>query len=1187
MHAERAYMTGVQALVRIPLVQRELDERAGLETAAFISGYRGSPVGTYDQMLWKAKKTLEAKEVHFEPGLNEDLAATAVWGSQLVGMPKYGEATKDGVIGIWYGKGPGVDRSGDALKHANLVGTSKYGGVLCIFGDDHTCKSSTLPHQSEHAIAANSIPILHPTGVEETLDFGLMAIAQSRYTGCWVGMKVTTVSMDSSESVNCSMSKITYSDPPGGDLDVHARVDELKLVKAEDRLNYVKLPAVKEWWYHNALKMKQDMVRMGGPKGKLGVLTAGKSFTDVKKALERMGMTDDETIAAAGISVFKLGMTYPLEPRRVTAWAAQCETVLVVEEKREFIESQLKEVMFNADVKPKIIGKNDLEGKKLLTANLQLEPYEIEDAFRRVLGWEPRAENQVQPLAAAVRTPYFCAGCPHNTSTLVPEGSKAMAGIGCHTMAMFMDGRNTLSYAQMGAEGTQWIGMHRFMDQTGNPALKQTHMFQNMGDGTYSHSGLLAIRAAVNANRTSPMNLTYKILFNDAAAMTGGQAYEGGMSPGEMSRQLKAEGVWPIYIVTDNPRDFKAASGVVVEHRDHLDAVQRILRETPGVSGLIYEQTCAAEKRRRRKRQAFPDPPQRIFISPRVCEGCGDCGVQSNCVALTPIETTFGRKRRIDQSACNKDYSCLKAFCPAMVEVKNGKIKKKSLAKKQGESMFPHATLPEPAVRERAGILCTGIGGTGVVTIGALVGMAGHLEGKGVQVLDEVGLAQKGGAVVTHIQVASTPGVLSACRVDKGEADTVLAFDLVTAAAPDNFDRMRPNGTFAICNTSERMVGHFARRPDLQLGQQALLDRITAASSGTVVANFDDLALKLCGDALASNMMALGAACQAGALPVKPSTLEKAIRINGVTVEANLTAFMWGRQCAHDLDAVENIANPQEVAPEPETLEEIVASRVAELSDWAGGDTRVAAKFEAAVRRAQAAEQAILPEGLRGHGEGGDQPLAEAVAKYYYKLLAYKDEFEVGRLHTQNTRDALGDAFVSADGRPLQLRYSLGHEAFNYVPGAVIRALGGSKHGTRGKVMMPGWLVDPTFASLAALRGFRFSPLNVFNLTHDRKFDFELIKEYEDFLEEMTTGALTPESYRYAVRIASLPEKIRGYGFVRERHHNDLATERAELEERFRNGLGESVAAVKPSLADQVPGAARHEEQSARKATAA
>merc|ERR1719171_2653505 len=901
-------------------------------------------------------------------------------------------------------------------------------------------------------------------------------------------------------------------------------------------------------------------------------------------ALERMGLVGDAAIADAGISVFKLGMTYPLEPRRVTAWAEKCQMVLVVEEKRAFIENQLKEVMCNSEIKPKIVGKWDLDGSKLLKATMQLEPYEIEDAIRTKLGWEPRVENKIQPLAAAVRTPYFCAGCPHNTSTLVPEGSKAMAGIGCHTMAMFMDGRNTLSYAQMGAEGTQWVGMHRFMDQTSS-GMKQTHMFQNMGDGTYSHSGLLAIRAAVNANRTHPLNLTYKILFNDAAAMTGGQNYEGGTTPGIISKQLKAEGVWPVYIVTDNPRDFDAAEGVIVEHRDHLDAVQRVLRDTPGITAIIYEQTCAAEKRRRRKRQSFPDPPQRIFISPRVCEGCGDCGVQSNCVALSPVETTLGRKRKIDQSACNKDYSCLKAFCPAMVEVKNGKIKKKSMAKKEGASSFPTAPadLPAPAVKDRAGIICFGIGGTGVVTIGALVGMAAHLEGKGVQVLDEVGLAQKGGAVVTHVQVAPTPGALSACRVDKGEADTVLAFDLVTAAAPDNFDRMRTNGTFAVCNTLERMVGHFARRPDLQLGQQALLDRIVTAASGTVVENFDDLALKLCGDAMASNMMALGAACQAGALPVSPGSLEKAIRLNGVSVEANLTAFMWGRQTAHNLEAVEAVANPTEAPPEPTTLEELVESRRAELTDFMGGDPSVADKFEAAVRRAQAAEQAILPEGLRG----ADQPLAEAVAKYYYKLLAYKDEFEVGRLHTQNTAAALDDTFVSTDGNPLQLRYSLAHEVFLYVPGFVIRALGGSKHGTRGKVMMPGWLVDPMFSILAMLRRYRYSPVNVFNLTHDRKFDFELIKEYEDFLDEMTSGALTPESYRYAVRLAALPEKIRGYGFVRERHHNELKAERDELHERFRHGMGESVATMKPkqpSLMDQVPGASRHETKAARMA---
>jgi indolepyruvate ferredoxin oxidoreductase len=623
-----------------------------------------------------------------------------------------------------------------------------------------------------------------------------------------------------------------------------------------------------------------------------------------------------------------------------------------------------------------------------------------------------------------------------------------------------------------------------------------------------------------------------------------------------------------------------------VEHRDHLDAVQRVLRETPGVSAIVYEQTCAAEKRRRRKRNAFPDPPQRIFISPRVCEGCGDCGVQSNCVALSPVETTYGRKRKIDQSACNKDYSCLKAFCPAMVEVKNGKIKKKSMAKKEGASSFPTAPadLPAPAVKDRAGIICFGIGGTGVVTIGALVGMAAHLEGKGVQVLDEVGLAQKGGAVVTHVQVAPTPGALSACRVDKGEADTVLAFDLVTAAAPDNFDRMRTNGTFAVCNTSERMVGHFARRPDLQLGQQALLDRIVTAASGACVANFDDLALKLCGDAMASNMMALGAACQAGALPVSPESLEKAIRINGVSVDANLTAFMWGRQTAHSVEAVENVANPTEAPPMPLTLEELVTDRVAELTDFMGGKTDLADKLEAAVRRAQAVEQAILPDALKAD-QGGDQPLAEAVAKYYFKLLAYKDEFEVGRLHTQNTAKALDDTFVSTDGKPFQLRYSLGHEAFKYVPGWAIRAVGGSKHGTRGKVMMPGWFVNPMFASLSMLRRFRFNPLNVFNLTHDRKFDFELIKEYEDFLAEMNSGALTPESYRYAVKLAALPEKIRGYGFVRERHHADLAAEREELLERFRSGMG--AAAVKQSsFADQVPGVARQESATLQRASA-
>jgi indolepyruvate ferredoxin oxidoreductase len=675
-------------------------------------------------------------------------------------------------------------------------------------------------------------------------------------------------------------------------------------------------------------------------------------------------------------------------------------------------------------------------------------------------------------------------------------------------------------------------------------------MFQNMGDGTYAHSGAMAVRAAVSANRTSPMNITYKILFNDAAAMTGGQKYEGGLTPASISKQMKAEGVWPIYIVTDKPRDFGAAEGVVVKHRDQLDAVQRELRETKGVSAIIYEQTCAAEKRRRRKRGQFPNPPQRIFINPRVCEGCGDCGVQSNCVALNPVETTFGRKRRVDQSACNKDYSCLKAFCPAMVEVQNGEVRKQPRQPRQAdgtrranEFVYPTdpAKLPVPPVKNGAGILCTGIGGTGVVTIGALIGTAAHLMGKGVQVLDEVGMAQKGGAVVTHVNVRSTPGDLSAARVDKGEADLLLAFDLVTASAPDNFDRLRPGSTVAVCNSSERMVGHFSRRPDLQLGQANLLLSIEDVAASTLVANFDDLATRLIGDSMASNLMALGSASQLGQLPVSAESIEQALRINGVSVQQNLNAFMWGRQAAHDLAAVQAVAHPGEKMLEPTGLEEILAHRVAELNDWAQDGGVMASKYEAAVRRVQSLEQGVLPLELKD----GDQPLAEAVAKYYFKLLAYKDEFEVGRLH-QLTADMLDETFTVKDGQPIQLRYSLGHELFKYIPSFVFQ-----KHGTRGKVMCPGWIVDPMFKVLAHLRFVRPWKINLLRFTAERTLDFMLIDQYESMLEEFS--ALTPESYRTACQLAALPERIRGYGFVREAHVEKLESERAELEQLFRN----------------------------------
>jgi len=825
LDAGRVFLTGAQAFVRLLILQRQRDVAAGLDTAGFVSGYRGSPLGALDQSLWKAKPFLDRAHIRFQPGLNEDLAATSIWGTQQVNL--YPGANYDGVFAMWYGKGPGVDRCGDVFKHANHAGTSKHGGVLVLAGDDHGAKSSTLPHQSDHMFSAAVMPVLYPSSVQEILDLGLHGWAMSRYSGCWVGFKCVADTVESSASVYVDPARtpIVVPDdfplPPDG---VSIRWPD-PFLATEARMQNFKIYAALHYCRVNRL----NRIVIDSPRPRLGIITSGKSYLDVRQALDDLGISDEDA-AEIGIRVFKVAMPWPLEPDGVRDFAEGLEEILVVEEKRQVVEYQLKEQLYNwrDDVRPRVVGKFDEKGEwvrphgdwllpatseltpamiaRVIAARirrLELNPRRVEKLNARV-DWINAKEAALEtPKVRLERIPYFCSGCPHNTSTNVPEGSRATAGIGCHVMAIWMD-RRTQTFTHMGGEGVPWIGQA--------PFTKEKHIFANLGDGTYYHSGSLAIRAAVAAK----VNITYKILYNDAVAMTGGQPVDGPISPAEIAQICAAEGVRRIVVVTDEPGKYPAgyfAPGIAIHHRDELDSVQRTLRETEGCTILLYDQTCAAEKRRRRKRGKYPDPPKRVVINELVCEGCGDCGVKSNCVSIAPVETEWGRKRTIDQSSCNKDYSCVKGFCPSFVTVEGGSLRK---PRKAEAGDFP--ALPEPArapIDEPYGIVVTGIGGTGVVTIGALLGMAAHLEGKGSTVLDMTGLAQKNGAVVSHVRIARSPDAIHATRIAAGDAKLVLACDILTGIGYEQLAKMQKGVTRALVNTARVMPAAFTRDPDL------------------------------------------------------------------------------------------------------------------------------------------------------------------------------------------------------------------------------------------------------------------------------------------------------------------------------------------------------------------------------------
>jgi indolepyruvate ferredoxin oxidoreductase len=1133
----RVFLTGTQALVRLLLLQRQRDALAGLNTAGYVSGYRGSPLGGLDQALWKAKQHLSDNQVIFQPGVNEDLAATALWGTQQVNLSQ--GAKHDGVFGMWYGKGPGVDRCGDVFKHANSAGTWKYGGVLAVAGDDHAARSSTVAHQSEHALKAAMMPVLVPAGVQDYLDLGLHGWAMSRYSGCWVGFKAVADTVESSASVDISPDRVRivlptdYALPTDG---LNIRWPDDRMAQ-EARLLDHKLYAALAYCRANKL----NQVVIDSPSARLGIITTGKSYLDVRQAFDDLGI-DDQLAAELGIRLYKIGMVWPLESDGVRRFAEGLEEILVVEEKRQLIEYQLKEELYNwrEDVRPRVIGKFDEQGewalpngRWLLPASGELSPAQIARVIADRIGRHftstrirdrlaiiEAKEHSASPVIPIARTPYFCPGCPHNSSTRVPEGSRALAGIGCHFMVLWMD-RDTATFSHMGGEGAAWMGQA--------PFTEQRHVFVNLGDGTYFHSGSLAIRAAV----ASGVNATYKILYNDAVAMTGGQPHDGNLSVPQIAHQLHAEGVHHVVVVTDGtPRAYghpDLPHGVPIRHRDELDAIQREMRECLGVSAIIYDQTCAAEKRRRRKRGRMIDPPRRLYINEAVCEGCGDCGVQSNCLAVVPVETEFGRKRAIDQSACNKDYSCANGFCPSFVSVLGGGVKKGRGLAGSGGGDESFGVPPEPTFASTSkpyGILVTGVGGTGVVTIGALIGMAAHIDGKGVTVLDMTGLAQKGGAVFSHVRICDDPEGLHAVRVATGEADAVIGGDMIVTASPDALTRMQTGRTRVVVNCAETPTADFTRNPDWQF-PLARMQALIGETVGSGAAHFieaSDLALRLLGDSIASNLFLLGYAWQQGMVPVSGEAIDRAIELNGTAVAMSRAAFLWGRRSAHDPAAVAAYARPQVAVPPAPTLDEVIARRASFLTDYQ--DAAYAERYRLQVEKVRAAEAAI-----------NSSQLTEAVARNLFKLMAIKDEYEVARLYAETD-------FVQKISEGFDGDYTL---RFHLAPPLLARP--DPKTGRVKKMAFGPWMLT-AFKWLAKARRYRGSRWDVFGRSDERRLERNLLADYEAEL-----AALLPKLERAtlidAITLARLPETIRGFGHVKRRSIDAVRPERAALKLRL------------------------------------
>ncbi|MBO6638218.1 MAG: indolepyruvate ferredoxin oxidoreductase family protein [Roseitalea sp.] len=1121
---DRVFITGTQAIVRLCLMQAERDRAAGLNTAGYVTGYRGSPLGGLDQQFPRARRQLDAANVVFEPALNEDLAATAIWGAQQAEMR--GEGAYDGVFSIWYGKGPGVDRSGDVLRHANLAGTSRHGGVLVMMGDDHTCESSTTSHQSEYALVDAMIPILNPANVGEVMEYGLHGWALSRYAGVWCGLKCVKDTIESTASIDAAPNRFASVLPADHTLPedgLNIRTGDTPQIQ-EARLHQHKIAAAQAFARANGI----DRVAFGDTAtAQIGIVSTGKSYMDVLQALFELGI-DEARARDLGLAVYKVGMSWPLEPQGIAAFAAGLDHIIVVEEKRGLIEDQLRAQLYGEPHAPSIIGKKDEAGNTLFQAEAALNPMQIAVAIGKRVAkhaadreLSARSERLSAMLAeereelGVERKPYFCAGCPHNSSTVLPDGARGYAGIGCHWMAQFMD-REVDGYTHMGGEGANWIGESKFS--------KRSHVFQNLGDGTYNHSGLMALRAAVG----SRTNITFKILYNDAVAMTGGQTHDGGMTVRDIAAEVVAAGATKLALVSEDPDRHSLGDypkGTTLSHRDDVLDVQEELAAIPGVTVMLYDQTCAAEKRRRRKRGKIEDPAKRLFINEAVCEGCGDCGVQSNCVALVPVETEFGRKRQIDQSSCNKDYSCVKGFCPSFVSIEGGQLRKPEAA----DLAVP--TLPEPgskvALDDPYAIILAGVGGTGVVTIGALLGMAAHLEGRGCGIIDMAGLAQKGGAVTSHIKLAANPEDIGAIRIAPGGADLVLGCDVLVSAGEPLLRLVDKSRSRIVANTNEIMTGDFARDPDFRLPTDLMGRRLKKAVEPDAAhfVNATKLAEALLGDAIGGNLFTLGAAYQLGLIPLGEAAILKAIELNGVAVPFNTNAFQLGRWWVHDRAAVEALL-PQSEAAKPvaeQSLQELIDRRAGVLTDYQN-----AAYAERYMRTVEKIRQV-----------DGDGPLSVAVAKYLFKLMAYKDEYEVARLYT--------DGRFTAD---LQSRFEGDFKVVLHLAPPLLAR----RDKTTGHLLkreFGPWMLK-MFGVLARFRRLRGTPFDIFGYTAERRMERRLISEYEALIDTIASVHETADK-NIALQLAVLPEDIRGFGHVKQANVDKVAKRKADLMARLKN----------------------------------
>jgi indolepyruvate ferredoxin oxidoreductase len=1102
-------LNGTQALVRLVLAQAARDRAAGWHTAGYVTGYRGSPLGAVDLQMIKAKKVLEAADVRFQPGLNEDLAATAIWGTQQAELR--GEGRFDGVFALWYGKGPGVDRSGDVMRHANMAGTSARGGVLMAMGDDHTGESSTVLHQSDWAMIDAYMPVLSPAGVQEILDFGHYGYALSRFAGVWVGLKTMKDTVEATAVVDGNPFRMQFVTPeiplpPGG---LNIRLGDTPVAQEARMIDHKRFAAEA---FARANRIDKRM--HGKPGAKLGFVAAGKNWLDLVHALQLLGIGEAEA-ERLGLTTWKVAQTFPMDMKSFAEWAEGLEAIIVVEEKRKLIEVQVKEAIFDNRRGRRVLGwHHDRTGAELFPTRYALDPVMIAEKIGQILIEEGRGTDAVKAGLAriaearradnapeiATRTPWFCSGCPHNSSTKVPEGSRAYAGIGCHYMVQWMD-RETSGFTHMGAEGANWIGEA--------PFSTRDHVFQNLGDGTYNHSGSLAIRAA----KAAGVNITYKILFNDAVAMTGGQANEGGLTAPQIVREIAAMGVKPIVVVYDEKEQIDLSTfppEVEKVERAGLMAVQKRMAQEKGTSAIVYVQTCAAEKRRRRKRGTFPDPDKRVFINTDVCEGCGDCGVQSNCVSIVPVETDFGTKRAIDQSSCNKDFSCVNGFCPSFVTIAGAKLRK-APARVLDLPDLPDPTLP--AIQGTHNIVITGVGGTGVVTVGAVLAMAAHLDGKGAGMMEMAGLAQKGGAVHIHLRLANDPADISAIRVAVGEADCVIGGDLVVSAGSKTLGLMTTGRTGAVVNAHEIVTGEFTRNRDFHLPGEQLRLALQARLRDRV-AFFDatDLTRHLLGDSIYSNMAVLGAAWQQGLVPLSHAAITRAITLNGTATEANQRAFELGRWAVAFPDQAAAALAP-EAPPAPA---DPIETRAAHLRAYQ--NAALADRFRALVTQA--------PEGLR-----------EAVAAGYHKLLAYKDEYEVARLHLETAAKA--QAEFEGD---LRLTFHLAPPFLS----------GPDHNGRPAKRAFGPWMVR-AFGVLARLKGLRGTVFDPFGRTEERRTERALIAQFEADMAEILPR-VTPQTEAIARELAELPLQIRGFGPVKQAAVVAAAARRDALLAAFRAG---------------------------------